>query len=78
MATIQGRLADGRWVRGVEVFRQLYGAVGFTRAVRFSRLRPIAWVLDRSYALFAKHRLRLTRRCVAGSCTLPNELGRVN
>lgn len=71
MATIQGRLADGTWISGVEVFRQLYAAVGFSRLIRFSRLRPIAWLLDRAYALFAKHRLRLTGRCSNDACALP-------
>lgn len=73
MATIQGRLADGRWITGVEVFRQLYSAVGFKRAVRFSRLRPISWLLERSYTFFAKHRLRLTRRCPDSSCSIPGQ-----
>jgi predicted DCC family thiol-disulfide oxidoreductase YuxK len=72
MATIQGRLADGRWITGVEVFRQLYSAVGFKRLVRISRVRPIAWVLNHAYAVFAKHRLRLTGRCETGACAIPS------
>jgi len=78
MATIQGRLADGRWITGVEVFRQLYSAVGFERAVRFSRLRPISWLLERSYTLFAKHRLRLTRRCLDSGCSIPSQRRSMN
>lgn len=72
MATIQGRLSDGRWISGVEVFRQLYSAVGFKRMVRLSRLRPIAWVLDHAYTVFAKHRLRLTGRCTTSACSIPS------
>ena len=33
------RLPDGTWVEGVEVFRRLYAAVGFTRLAAVSRLR---------------------------------------
>lgn len=71
MATIQARL-DDRWIRGVEVFRQLYSAVGFKRMVRLSRVRPIAWVLDHAYTVFAKHRLRLTGRCTTSACSIPS------
>lgn len=71
MATIQGRLADETWISGVEVFRNLYAAVGFTRLVRISRFKPLAWILDLSYAFFAKHRLRLTGRCASAACSIP-------
>ena len=72
MATIQGRLADGQWITGVEVFRQLYAAVGFTRLVRMSRLRPVNWALNHAYGIFAKHRLRLTGRCETSACAIPS------
>ena len=71
MATIQGRLADGQWISGVEVFRQLYAAIGFKRMVRVSRVRPIAWALNHAYLVFAKHRLRLTGRCSSSACSTP-------
>ena len=29
MAQIHGRLPDGTWLQGVEVFRRLYAAIGF-------------------------------------------------
>mgnify|MGYP000040923977 CR=1 FL=1 len=73
MASIQGRLPSGEWITGVEVFRQLYAAVGFRRLVWLSRQPGISWILDRSYALFAKNRLRLTGRCDDGACQLPRE-----
>lgn len=73
MAQIRGRLPDGSFITGVEVFRHLYSAVGFGWAVRVSRVRGISWLLDRAYVWFAKNRLRLTGRCDTGACELPNK-----
>lgn len=77
MATIHGRLANGKLVRGVEVFRQLYEAVGFRRAVALSRLPGISQLLDLAYAVFAKNRLRLTGRCESGACEARPASGRL-
>jgi predicted DCC family thiol-disulfide oxidoreductase YuxK len=66
MAEIHGRLPDGRWIHGVEVFRQLYSAVGFDCLVAISRLPLISHAVRIAYRLFAKNRLRLTGRCDAG------------
>lgn len=64
MSSIHGRLSDGQWVTGVEVFRQLYSLVGFRWLVAATRIWPIAPLLDWCYEKFAKHRLALTgRRC---------------
>ena len=71
MAQIHGRLPDGHFVRGVEVFRQLYAAVGFGWVVRLTRLPGISWLLDRGYHWFAKRRLALTGRCDNDVCALP-------
>jgi predicted DCC family thiol-disulfide oxidoreductase YuxK len=71
MTKIHGRLPDGRVVTGVEVFRQLYTAVGFGRLVWLSRLPLVAPLLDLGYRWFAKNRMRLTGRCDAKSCVLP-------
>jgi predicted DCC family thiol-disulfide oxidoreductase YuxK len=71
MAQIRGRTSDGRFVHGVEVFRQLYSAVGFRWSVRLSRGPGISWLLDQAYSWFAKNRLRLTRRCDSGACAVP-------
>lgn len=68
MARIKGRLADGTWIDGVEVFRQLYAAVGFRRLVALSRLPGLAHLLSLAYRLFAKNRLRLTGRCTPEAC----------
>lgn len=77
MARIHGRLPDGTWVEGVEVFRRLYTAVGFGPLVALTRLPGITQLLDLAYHAFAENRLRLTGRCVDGACevhTRPREL----
>ena len=68
MDEIQGRLPDGTWIVGVEVFRRLYTAVGFGPVVWLSRLPGVSHGLDFGYRVFAKHRLRLTGRCNAEIC----------
>ena len=71
MDEIQGRLPDGTWVIGVDVFRQLYSSVGFRPLVGLTRLPGIAQGLDFGYRVFAKNRLRLTGRCDSGACKVP-------
>ncbi len=68
MDEIQGRLSDGSWIIGVEVFRRLYGAVGLGPLVALTRLPGVSHVLDLGYRVFAKNRLRFTGRCNAGVC----------
>jgi len=68
MARMHGRLPDGTIVEGIEVFRRMYGAVGFGWAVGLSRLPVVSQLLDVAYARFAKHRLRLTGRCEGDVC----------
>lgn len=63
MAEMHGRLPDCTWVSGVEVFRRLYSAVGLRPIVWLTRLPVISHLLDLGYAVFARHRLRLTGRC---------------
>ena len=70
MDEIQGRLPDGTWIIGVEVFRRLYAAVGLGPAVWITRLPGISHGLDFGYRVFAKNRLRLTGRCDAGTCEM--------
>jgi predicted DCC family thiol-disulfide oxidoreductase YuxK len=70
MARIYGRLPDGTLVQGVEVFRRLYAAVGLGPLVALSRLPLISRMFDWGYAIFARHRLRLTGRCTAQSCAI--------
>ena len=73
MARIHGRLSDGTWLQGVEVFRRLYAAIGFGPLVFLSRLPLISQLLNWGYALFARNRLRLTGRCTAKSCAVRPE-----
>ena len=68
MSEIQGRLPDGRWITGVEVFRRLYSAVGFGWIVWSTRVPGISHALDWGYERFAKNRLKWTGRCTADSC----------
>lgn len=75
MARIHGRLADGTLVEGVEVFRQLYGAVGFGPLVALTRVPGVSHLLDVAYGVFARNRLRLTGRCTDASCALPATSG---
>jgi predicted DCC family thiol-disulfide oxidoreductase YuxK len=70
MAEIRGRLPDGTWIAGVEVFRRLYSAVGCGWLVAPTRLPGISHLLDWGYRVFARNRLRLTGRCT-DACRLP-------
>jgi predicted DCC family thiol-disulfide oxidoreductase YuxK len=70
MASIHGRLADGTLVEGVEVFRRLYAAVGFSKLVALSRLPGISAAADLGYHIFAKNRLRLSGRCTDQGCSV--------
>lgn len=63
MARIHGRLPDGTLIEGVEVFRRLYAAVGWTWPVAASRLPGARQLLDLGYTVFARNRLRFTGRC---------------
>ena len=70
MDRIHGRLPSGAIVEGVEVFRNLYAAVGFPRLVAWSRLPVLSGILDWMYGVFARNRLWLTGRTAAlGGCT---------
>lgn len=72
MSKIKGRRPDGSWIEGVEVFRQLYTAIGWGRIVAVTRLPGISQLLSLGYRWFAKNRLRLTGRCEPeGACELP-------
>ena len=63
MDQIHGRLPDGAWIVGVEVFRRLYSAVGFSWLVAATRLPLISPLLEIGYRQFAKRRLKWTGRC---------------
>lgn len=69
LAEIHARLPDGTWIRGVEVFRRLYTAVGWSGFVAVTRWPGVRQMLEVGYRVFAKHRLRLTGRCSAACQT---------
>src|SRR5579863_2396465 len=69
MARIYGRLPDGTWLTGVEVFRRLYAVVGLRPLVWLTRLPVLSQLLDLGYAIFARNRLRITGRCAGDSCS---------
>lgn len=73
MSRIAGRLPDGTWLDGVEVFRRLYAAIGWRRAVAVSRWPGLSHLLELAYTLFARNRLRLTGRCADGACKVPRQ-----
>ncbi len=64
---INGRLPDGSWLTGVEVFRRLYSACGLSWLVAPTRLPGVSQVLAWSYRVFARNRLKLTGRCGPGA-----------
>ena len=70
MAQMHGRLTDGTWVTGVEVFRRMYAAVGLGPLVWISRWPVIRHVLDMGYVVFARNRLWITGRCESGTCSI--------
>ena len=70
MDRIHGRMPDGKIVSGVEVFRQLYTAIGFRKTVKLTRLPLISHLLDLAYIVFAKNRLRFTGRCKDDVCAV--------
>lgn len=70
MSQLHGRLADGSIIKGVEVFRHLYAAVGFSRLVALTRLPGLSQALTVAYTLFARNRLRLTGRCSDTGCAV--------
>jgi len=74
MAEMHGRLPDGTWVTGVEVFRRLYAAVGFGPFVWLTRLPLIKQMLNVGYRVFAKNRLKLTGRCTKECSVQPTKV----
>lgn len=74
MAEMHGRLPDGTWVTGVEVFRRLYAAVGLGPVVWLTRLPLIKQILNVGYTIFAKNRLKLTGRCTEQCSVSPSNV----
>jgi len=72
MAEIYGRLPNGELVKGMEVFRQLYGAVGLGPLFAPTKWPVLKPVFDGLYTAFAKNRLKLTGRCSDSACSVPS------
>ena len=70
MERIHGQLPDGTWIEGVEVFRQLYSAIGLGAVAEMTKIPGIRQTLDWGYRRFAKNRLRLTGRCDVEGCSV--------
>ena len=70
MDEIHGRLPDGSWITGVEVFRRLYSAVGFGPLVVMTRLPGVSHA---SIAIGSLRKIACTHRSMqcglwSGSC----------
>lgn len=68
LAAIHGRLPDGTIISGVEVFRRMYGAIGFGWLAAITRWPGVRQAADAAYWLFARNRMRFTGRCRDGQC----------
>jgi len=62
MREIHGRHSDGSWVVGVQVFREIYGRVGFERLASISRWPVVTSLLNIGYTCFAWPRYQLALR----------------
>lgn len=62
LARIHARCADGLVVEGPEVFRLALAAVGYGWLVAPTRWPGLAWITERGYRWFARHRVELSRR----------------
>jgi len=56
MEIIQCRTVDGKWIEGVEAFRQIYSMIGFRPFVFFTRIPGVSHLLDLIYRTFAKNK----------------------
>jgi predicted DCC family thiol-disulfide oxidoreductase YuxK len=61
---IHARRADGVVIKGVEVFRLAYEAVGLNRVASALRLPVLGWAADRSYPWIARNRHRFPRALI--------------
>ncbi len=60
-AEIHARLPDGRVIRGIEVLRLAYAAVGLGWVLKATAWAPVRPLFDRGYRLFARHRRVISR-----------------
>ena len=69
MREIHGRHDDGSWVVGVEVFREIYGRVGFGKLTALSRWPIVRSILNVGYSCFAWPRYKLAVRRMKKAAT---------
>lgn len=62
MRSIHGVLPDGSLVSGVSVFRLAYEAVGLGWVYAVIQYKPVYWLAERVYAVWANYRTQLTGR----------------
>jgi len=62
MHRIHARDAEGRWLRGIDVFVAAYDAAGFHRTARVLASPCLRPLLDRLYGVIADHRRPLAAR----------------
>jgi predicted DCC family thiol-disulfide oxidoreductase YuxK len=60
-AQIHARCADGRLLRGLEVLRLAYAAVGLGWVLRPTGAPPLRGLFDLGYRVFSRHRRRISR-----------------
>lgn len=60
-AEIHARRADGEVIRGVQVLRLAYEAVGLGWVLRPTAWWPLRALSEEGYRLFARHRMRISR-----------------
>ena len=74
VASMHGLDAQGKIITGVEVFRQMYAAVGLGWVLSFTRLPIIRNLANLSYKIFAYFRPRFSSfkpaECATESCEL--------
>lgn len=61
MSRIHARDANGTWLRGIDVFAEVYEAAGFRRLARIYRSRALRPLLDRAYPWIADNRQALSK-----------------
>lgn len=69
MGQIHGILPDGSVIRGMEVFRRAYAALGWGWVLAPTAWPGLRWLFDRFYLWFARNRHRFSRRvCSTDRC----------
>jgi predicted DCC family thiol-disulfide oxidoreductase YuxK len=79
MGEIHGVTPDGRLIKGVEVFRRAYAAVGWGWLLAPTAWPGLRWISDRAYRWFARNRLWLTRRpaaCATDRCGVRKQMAK--